>query len=503
MSNAYRHQFDRLWALLKDSRPIAFGLLLARITDHPKAAVMLSQLVYWTRHGRDVDANHGWIFKTREQWWQETGLSRDEQETARKRLNALGLIEEWRGGRPAKLWYRLKLDHLSQALQAYQRSTLPLNLSFDFLRADERATREAFGPTVAYHRVLADLTGGVNAALLLSRLIHMQRRLLDGGQAWISVTAADWKSQLAMNRRQLEKAKHKLRQLGLIEEVLSQHRQKRVFTQVNVVRLYQLLQPCLQQAQLPSETSNTGAQSPATDLTGDTVRNPPSNFSQWEIPVGGKRTLPDGGKHPLPVGGKQPLQLGENVHDRWRETFIANAPASKTTSLITSPTTGAQARASGLSTPGAVGVGLIKSEPAEPTASEAVAGTLIWPDFVRQAEQQSIVLYWNRGALDAEARQAMLDEMAVRHRRQPIQNPAGYVRRLIERAQCGEFVPEVAHQEVARRERQQQVQRALQEAEAGAAVPAAPVAQRTDPAVARAHLAEALAALRGGRAVRD
>lgn len=481
MTDAYRDQFDRLWAVMKENRPIAFGLLLARVTDHPKAAIMLSQLVYWSRHGRDVAANHGWVFKTREQWRCETGLSRDEQETARKRLKALGLIDEWRGGRPAKLWYRLNLDLLSQALQAYRRNSLPINLSFEFMRADERATREAFGPSVAYHRILADLTGSVNAALLLSRLLHIQRKMLDGGQAWISVTAADWKAQLGLNRRQLENAKHKLRQLDLIDEVLSQHRQKRVFTQVKPQRVLAMLTSLLDQI---------AAKAQGTGLSADGVRFPPSNFSQQEIPVGGKRTLVDGGKRTYPEGGKQPLQLAGNVHGSWWKTDIANARTYRTTALTTSPTTSAlPADVPAMPAPGHVGVVFSKSCPPEQSPMPADSDDLIWPAFVRQAEQQAITLHRNRIGLPMAVLQVVLDEMAVRHRAGPIESPAGYARRLMDLAKHGDFVPERAHMEAERRQRaQQQVMRP--EAE-----------QRTAPAVARAHLAEVLAMLKRGKRV--
>ncbi|MDI7066219.1 hypothetical protein QMO17_33820, partial [Klebsiella pneumoniae] len=79
-SPPYLEDFEDLWFALKPYRPIAFGTRLARITGHPKDAMLLSQLVYWTRRGRDVGSNGGWVHKTREHWFAETGLSREEQE---------------------------------------------------------------------------------------------------------------------------------------------------------------------------------------------------------------------------------------------------------------------------------------------------------------------------------------------------------------------------------------------------------------------------------------
>jgi len=55
-------------AILEASKPIAFNINFAKITGDAKAALFLSQLVYWTRRGADVLDNDGWVFKTREDW---------------------------------------------------------------------------------------------------------------------------------------------------------------------------------------------------------------------------------------------------------------------------------------------------------------------------------------------------------------------------------------------------------------------------------------------------
>ena len=71
------------------------------------AALLLSQLLYW--HPRATQQGN-WIYKTQAQWESETGLTRIEQETSRKRLLAAGLIEEARRGEKGVLHFRLT-DH--------------------------------------------------------------------------------------------------------------------------------------------------------------------------------------------------------------------------------------------------------------------------------------------------------------------------------------------------------------------------------------------------------
>ncbi|WP_371972773.1 primosomal protein I [Lelliottia nimipressuralis] len=97
-------------------RPIAYQpafaqLRAGKVRAGPVAAVLLSQFVYW--HNR-MDGE--WMYKTREDIKKETGLSRDEQETARKRLVALGVLEEQLRGVPATLHYRINSVRLEALL---------------------------------------------------------------------------------------------------------------------------------------------------------------------------------------------------------------------------------------------------------------------------------------------------------------------------------------------------------------------------------------------------
>ncbi len=91
-------------------------------------SLMLSQALYWDQN-EAAQKRGGWFYKTQEEWTKETGLTRREQETARKRLKELGFIEEKRQGVPAKIWFRVctnKIDvavHSSMAESAILDST--------------------------------------------------------------------------------------------------------------------------------------------------------------------------------------------------------------------------------------------------------------------------------------------------------------------------------------------------------------------------------------------
>ena len=65
--------------------------------------------------------SQGWFTLSREEWYRITGLTAPEQATARRRLRALGVIEERRRGMPAVLEHRIDHDKLSLLLKARTR----------------------------------------------------------------------------------------------------------------------------------------------------------------------------------------------------------------------------------------------------------------------------------------------------------------------------------------------------------------------------------------------
>ena len=102
-------------------RPIAFHRCFVTLTGSVTAALMLSQALYWQRRCKDPE---GWWYKTRDDWAEETGLSRYEQEGARKRLRELGVMQEHLRGLPATIWYRVNEERLLEGLsKVAQRAT--------------------------------------------------------------------------------------------------------------------------------------------------------------------------------------------------------------------------------------------------------------------------------------------------------------------------------------------------------------------------------------------
>lgn len=89
-------------------KPIAFNPAFARLTGSINAGLLLSQLLYWSDKGKDPE----WFYKTIAEIQGETALTRSEQDTAIRKLKALGLIEVKVMGVPAKRHFRLSLSVL-------------------------------------------------------------------------------------------------------------------------------------------------------------------------------------------------------------------------------------------------------------------------------------------------------------------------------------------------------------------------------------------------------
>jgi len=97
--------------------PVSFHRCLVPITGGVTSALMLSQAI-WTTQTIEPAAN-GWFCKSQDQWSDETGLTRWEQETARRALRSAGFVEERRVGMPAKLWFRVRPDAVWRALKTH------------------------------------------------------------------------------------------------------------------------------------------------------------------------------------------------------------------------------------------------------------------------------------------------------------------------------------------------------------------------------------------------
>lgn len=97
-------------------RPIAFHRSFVSIGAGVTGALMLSQAIYWSSR---TGENSGWFYKTQKDWELETGLTRYEQDSARKKLKSLGLIQEIKRGVPCKVHYKVDFEMLTKLVSQF------------------------------------------------------------------------------------------------------------------------------------------------------------------------------------------------------------------------------------------------------------------------------------------------------------------------------------------------------------------------------------------------
>lgn len=205
-----RIRFATLWKLL--GRRIQFHPVFVKMTGSVTASLMLSQGFYWTRSWiLEHPQAGGWFWKKQADWQAETGLSRKEQETARKVLRRLEFIQERKEGMPARLSFRLDLDQIAQAVQP--------DTSGQMNWQDDVAVFELLGRPIVFHRSLADITGSATASLMLSHAVAQTVRVLgkrpDG---WFWKLQDEWQRETGLSRWEQETARKTLKELGLLEE---------------------------------------------------------------------------------------------------------------------------------------------------------------------------------------------------------------------------------------------------------------------------------------------
>jgi hypothetical protein len=382
-----------IWPLL--GRHIAFHRRLVDLTSSVKAALLLSQSIYWTRHGRDIARNGGWFHKTAEQWAIETGLSPKEQASAREVLRNLALLEDRRIGIPARLHFRLSLDELGARLAdriaGYAQAV-------DW--SDRLVLAELLGPSVAFHRTLVDVAGGVHGGLMLSRALHLTRlqvrRRLD---QWIVSSAARWFEELGLTRREQETARRDLVRAGFWEECL-RGIPPSLLTRI---RLDGLLAVLTEDVSLTLDTGLRGAE-PDSDV--DAANDSPkSDSSLWH---------PRSHATPNP-----PRQFGPTREHSSTESAVPLMNHSTCESLQPQNT----------------------NSPVPPSVAVAGGEELIFSEQMLPAERQAARVLLRPCGDHA---QALLDELAARLEIGGVRSsPVAYLRGLIARASAGSFVPEL------------------------------------------------------------
>jgi hypothetical protein len=109
------------------NRVVGYSPDLARAVGGATTGLFLSQLLFLSDKGHNPD---GWVYKSEAEMGKETGLTKREQQTARRKLLALGVIAIMRGGWKNTYHFNVIWEKLYQVIAGSQRlQTVPTEKS--------------------------------------------------------------------------------------------------------------------------------------------------------------------------------------------------------------------------------------------------------------------------------------------------------------------------------------------------------------------------------------
>ena len=137
---------------------------LALVFNSPTTALLMSQLIYWYGTGKRKD---GLIYKTIEELYQETGLTRASQDTAINSLVKRGYLEVTLKGVPAKRHFRVNLEKLIRDLPSLK----------------ELSKLDYPNPPASYVRSkqsITKITNNTTSGITKRNFIEEKQKLIDG-----------------------------------------------------------------------------------------------------------------------------------------------------------------------------------------------------------------------------------------------------------------------------------------------------------------------------------
>ena len=242
-------ELQECWYVLQAGRIVAVYKALIDITGDFKTAIYLSQSLYWHHKGTRLKENDGFIFKSNQEMFEETGLTRKEQERCRKILgfeeDGLCFIQAERKGAGAKLAIRLNMDEIIRQLCAYYGINHNEQITAENWKIGEHPVlRRMFSECIPYHRDAAYLTDNIDSAIILSMSIG---RCVATQKDIITLTAFDWERLTKIKRKRQFNARKDLQKLGFIEEKHLLAHSSRIFTQPNGKKILKALQKVLKE----------------------------------------------------------------------------------------------------------------------------------------------------------------------------------------------------------------------------------------------------------------
>lgn len=99
--------------LKQTGRSIAYRPALAKLFGGVTAEIFFEQIFYWQDKAENQELG---VYKTQAELEEETGLSRKEQETARKKLREIGVLIETHKRLEHRIYFKIDMEKLDEVL---------------------------------------------------------------------------------------------------------------------------------------------------------------------------------------------------------------------------------------------------------------------------------------------------------------------------------------------------------------------------------------------------
>jgi len=123
-----------------EERKAIYYPIFVRALDELNAALLLSHLIILTLK-RHEDC---WIERTTDEFLRETGLTRAEQETARRRLRACNILKEKKINKFSIIYFKLDLKKVFKMLKEYMEEEKVIDLKKEKTRQKNSTSKSIF-----------------------------------------------------------------------------------------------------------------------------------------------------------------------------------------------------------------------------------------------------------------------------------------------------------------------------------------------------------------------
>src|SRR5687767_2855957 len=120
------------------NRVVGYSPDLARIVGGATIGLFLNQLLFLSDKGANPE---GWVYKSEQEMGKETGLSKREQQTARRKLLSLGVIAIMRGGWKNTYHFKVIWEKLYQVITGIQQLQNVSTEKSEPAQTDRKSTR--------------------------------------------------------------------------------------------------------------------------------------------------------------------------------------------------------------------------------------------------------------------------------------------------------------------------------------------------------------------------